>query len=59
MAHKPKTRRKKAVPMSTSKPVSQSRVRKELDPRQKPGAAHAEKRQKMLMKKKKVVRRTG
>lgn len=54
---KPKARKKKYVPMQGGKVPNQSTYRKELNPKQKKGAAHMEKRQKRLLKKKR--RRMG
>jgi len=54
---KPKTRKKKAVPMQGGKTPTQRAARRELDPKQKPGAAHMEKRQRRILKKKR--RRVG
>ncbi len=46
-------RKRKVVPMKGGKSPSQSRVRRELDPTQKPGAGHYEKRARRILARKK------
>lgn len=41
--------RKKVVPMKGAKTPSRSRIKRELDPKQKPGAAHMEKRARRIL----------